>query len=260
MVNSQQVHHYGPRFHLVQNTFLETLLTKLCLPETKQPIINHLILELYQGLIQIAVNNAFPTIEKKFDTRMAEIHPEASLNARIFKESTRAICVNLARAGTYPSHICYDFLHNILPAENLRQDHIFAARMTDNSQQVTGTHLGSYKIGGDIENAFVIFPDPMGATGGTILSAIEYYRKKIDGTAKKFIALHLIVTPEYLQKVLHLDDVHVFALRVDRGLSSKEILQSPLGLYWQQEKGLNEKQYIVPGAGGLGELLNNSYV
>lgn len=254
------VHHYGPRFHLVQNVFLETLLTKLCLPETKQPAINHLISELYRGLIQTAVNTLLPTETKDFKTRMAEIHPSALLSAQIFDETTRAVCVNLARAGTYPSHICYDFLHNILPPENLRQDHIFAARMTDNSQQVTGTHLGSYKIGGGVDKAFVIFPDPMGATGGTILSAIDYYRKKIEGTARNFIALHLIVTPEYLQKVLPMQDVQVFALRVDRGLSSKDVLQSPLGLYWPQEKGLNEKQYIVPGAGGLGELLNNSYV
>ena len=259
MPNSK-VHHYGSQFHLVQNTFLETLLTKLCIPETKQPTINHLVTELYHGLIQTAVNHLFPNEEKEFKTRMAEVHPKSSLKARVFKESSRAICVNLARAGTYPSHICYDFLHNILPAENLRQDHIFAARMTDNSQQVTGTHLGSYKIGGGIEDAYVIFPDPMGATGGTILSAIDYYRKKIDGTAKSYIALHLIVTPEYLQKVLPQPDVQVFALRVDRGLSSAEVLNSPLGLYWSTEKGLNEKQYIVPGAGGLGELLNNSYV
>ena len=26
------------------------------------------------------------------------------------------------------------------------------------------------------------------------------------------------------------------------------------------ESGLNERDYIVPGAGGLGEILNNSYV
>ena len=26
------------------------------------------------------------------------------------------------------------------------------------------------------------------------------------------------------------------------------------------EKGLNQNQYIIPGAGGVGELLNNSFV
>lgn len=254
-------HHYGPQFHLVQNTYLESLLTRLCLPETQQPEINRLVEKLYQGLIQTAVNETFPKKIQTFETRMHNLHPKSPLTAETFSAETRAVSVNLARAGTFPSHICYDFLHSILPAENLRQDHIFAARMTDNSHQVTGTHLGNYKIGGHVENSFVIFPDPMGATGGTLTSALDFYDHKIEGDVKSFIALHLIVTPEYLKKVLnHSKRIQVFALRVDRGLSSAEILNSPLGLYWDQEKGLNDKQYIVPGAGGLGELLNNSYV
>lgn len=254
-------HHYGPQFHLIDNVYLETLLTRLCLSETKQPEINRLIEKLYQGLIQTATNAIFPKEIKSFKTRMHEMHPEIELQAQVFSSKTRAVSVNLARAGTFPSHICYDFLHTLLPAENLRQDHIFAARLTNNAQQVTGTHLGSFKIGGDVTKSYVIFPDPMGATGGTLTSAIDYYEKEIQGPAEAFIALHLIVTPEYLKKVLnHSKKIQVFALRVDRGLSSTEVLKSPLGLYWDQEKGLNDKQYIVPGAGGLGELLNNSFV
>ncbi len=258
---STEYHHYGPQFHLVNNVYLESLLTRLCLAETNQPEINRLVEKLYQGLIQTAVNQVFRKEIKNFDTRMSTAHPGIELTAQVFSQNTKAICVNLARAGTFPSHICYDFLHSILPAENLRQDHIFAARLTNVSQQVTGTHLGSFKIGGSVENSTVIFPDPMGATGGTLTSAMDYYEKQIDGQADSYIALHLIVTPEYLKKVLnHSKRIQVFALRVDRGLSSSDVLKSPLGLYWDQEKGLNENQYIVPGAGGLGELLNNSYV
>ncbi|MBC7420444.1 MAG: uracil phosphoribosyltransferase [Bdellovibrio sp.] len=254
-------HHYGPQFHLLNNVFLESLLTRLCLNETKQPEINRLIEKLYHGLIEAAVNELFKKDIKNFKTRMSEIHPEVTLTAQVFSQITKAVSVNLARAGTFPSHICYDFLHTILPAENLRQDHIFAARTMNTSHQVTGTNLGGFKIGGSVENSHVIFPDPMGATGGTLASAIDYYEKQIEGPAKSFIALHLIVTPEYLKKVLnHSKRIQVFALRVDRGLSPAEVLKSPLGLYWDQEKGLNEHQYIVPGAGGLGELLNNSFV
>jgi uracil phosphoribosyltransferase len=256
-----KTHHYGSQFHLVDNTYLETVLTRLCLSETKQPEINRLVENLYQGLIEISTNHLFPKETKQFPTRMSEAHPQSLLSAEVFSEKTNAVSVNLARAGTFPSHICYDFLHRILPAENLRQDHIFAARLTDNAQKVTGTHLGSYKIGGGVNESYVIFPDPMGATGGTLTSAIDYYENQIEGQVKSFIALHLIVTPEYLKKVLnHSNRIQVFALRVDRGLSPKKVLNSPLGLYWNEEKGLNDKQYIVPGAGGLGELLNNSYV
>lgn len=257
----RQMHHYGPQFHLVQNTYLESLLTRLCVQETLQPEINRLIEKLYQGLIQTSANQLFPKVQKQLATRMSQTHPDCLLSCETFNLLTKAVSVNLARAGTFPSHICYDFLHQILPAENLRQDHIFAARITNEDQQVKGTHLGSYKIGGSVENTFVFFPDPMGATGGTLTSAIDYYERQIEGPAKMYIALHLIVTPEYLKKVLHYSkNIQVFALRVDRGLSPKDILNSPLGLYWDQEKGLNDKQYIVPGAGGLGELLNNSFV
>ncbi len=55
-------------------------------------------------------------------------------------------------------------------------------------------------------------------------------------------------------------DAIIFAARLDRGFSSEKALNSPPGKHWDEEKGLNEKQYIVPGAGGVGELINNSFV
>lgn len=246
-------HHYGPHFHLIENAFLQSLLTELCQSKTTQPQLNRLIKEIYHGLISSTANLCFPQIPQVVKTRMNH-----DLNSPAFDPNTKAVCVNLARAGTLPSHICYEFLHWILPATNIRQDHIFASRLIDSAEQVTGTHLGGYKIGGGVENSFILFPDPMGATGSTIISAIDTYENKIQGAPQKYIALHLVVTPEYLKKVLnHSPKLTVIALRVDRGLSDKKVLDSPLGLYWDQEKGLNEKQYIIPGAGGLGELLNN---
>ena len=106
-----------------------------------------------------------------------------------------------------------------------------------------------------------MFHNPMGATGATITSTIELYKNSVLGPAKRFLALHLIVTPEYLKHVTEAHpDVVVYALRLDRGLSAKEVLDSELGLYWDKEKGLNENDYIVPGAGGFGEIMNNSFV
>jgi len=73
--------------------------------------------------------------------------------------------------------------------------------------------------------------------------------------------MHLIVTPEYIKRVLadH-PDVIIYALRLDRGLSEPAVLQTVPGERWDEERGLNEHQYIVPGAGGVGEILNNSWV
>lgn len=254
-------HHYGPQVHFDDSPFISGVLAKLCSPNTYQPEINNLVEFLYRRLISQAVNSEFPVEDFSQPTRMTEMHPEQLLSGTRIDQKQKAVCINLARAGTYPSHICYNFLHYALPAQNIRQDHIFAARTTNNEHHVTGTNFGSLKIGGDVKDSIVIFPDPMGATGNTIVSAIDHYKKKIEGPAKKFIALHLIVTPEYLKKVLTAHpEVVIYAVRLDRGLSPEAVLKAPPGKYWDQEKGLNDKHYIVPGGGGFGEIMNNSFV
>jgi hypothetical protein len=43
-------------------------------------------------------------------------------------------------------------------------------------------------------------------------------------------------------------------------MSPPEVLRSVPGTYPDRERGLNEIQYIVPGAGGLGEVINNVFV
>jgi hypothetical protein len=47
---------------------------------------------------------------------------------------------------------------------------------------------------------------------------------------------------------------------VDRGLSPSEVLNCEPGERWSEERGLNDKQYIVPGGGGFGEIMNNSWI
>jgi len=126
---------------------------------------------------------------------------------------------------------------------------------------VTGTNVSGNKIGGDVEEALVLFPDPMGATGTSIADAISIYRDEVEGTPRKIICAHLIITPEYLKKITTIHpDVSIYALRLDRGLSPEEIMETVPGERWEEETGLNERQYIVPGAGGLGEIINNSFV
>src|SRR5438309_4576827 len=100
---------------------------------------------------------------------MTQMHADQLLTKTIVDPEQRAVSVNLARAGTFPSHICYTTLNYILNPACVRQDHISAARKTNEHHRVTGTTFGASKIGGDIEKAILIFPDPMGATGGTIV-------------------------------------------------------------------------------------------
>ena len=134
------------------------------------------------------------------------------------------------------------------------------SRITNEDGKVTGSHFGDSKIGGDVDGAFVLFPDPMGATGGSLCEAIRYYKTRVAGTARKYITVNLIVTPEYLRRMAaEHPDVVVYALRLDRGSSSAEVLQTRPGTRWAEESGLTEKQYIVPGGGGFGEIMNNAW-
>jgi uracil phosphoribosyltransferase len=254
-------HHYGSQVHILNNTYLNGLLAKLCAPETFQPEINHQVEILYSHLLTTVMNEQFPKELIQTQTRMTESHPDALLTSERIKPLQRVISVNIARAGTYPSHICFNALHYAIHHSVLRQDHIFAARATNRQNQVTGTEIGATKIGGDKQDSIVLFPDPMGATGNTLIAALDYYKNSVAGQARQMIALHLIVTPEYLKRVLtRHPDVTVYALRLDRGLSSEAVLRTPPGKLWDQERGLNDNDYIVPGGGGFGEIMNNSFV
>jgi uracil phosphoribosyltransferase len=106
----------------------------------------------------------------------------------------------------------------------------------------------------------VICPDPMGATGSTIEYTYHYYQNLSHHRPLEIIALHLIVTPEYLLRMKkNCPGIKVVFLRLDRGLSTEKALKEIPGKIWEEERGLSEFDYIVPGAGGIGEVLNNSF-
>ncbi len=264
---SELEHQYGKNVHLLSDPVLFTLLAHLCSPETTQPQVNLLVRKLYESLVHTVVSQEFPRKPGRVTTRMAAKHPrEGAFTAELMDREQAAVSVNLARAGTYPSHLCYEFLNQLLNPALVRQDHILMSRQTDSKHQVTGASSGGYKIGGSVDNSIVLLPDPMGATGSTMIEVLDLYKNAFGGTvkagkAKKYIALHLIVTPEYLKNVQKRhSDLVVYALRLDRGLSPQEILSTRPGELWDSEKGLNGEQYIVPGGGGFGEILNNAYV
>lgn len=256
---SEMEHHYGPNVHILSDPFLLSHLAQLCSEETAQPVINELITTLYSSLLKVVVNHEFPRKLAQIKTRMAAFHREGMFQGPIIDPATQTVSVNLARAGTLPSHICYTALNYFMTPKQVRQDHISIARTVDGVEKVTGSQVSGHKIGGPIDDAIVLFPDPMGATGGTLVEALDLYKSR--GKALKYIAAHCIVTPEYLKNILaRHPDVLVYAIRLDRGLSTESVLDSVPGTFWDQEKGLNEKQYIVPGGGGFGEIMNNAYV
>ena len=258
----QQIeHHYPEQVTLLSSHYLSSLVTQLSQPETRQPYFNELVKEIYRQMLEIIMNHQWPTLNTEVATRMTSLHPEQRLLAQVFDPKQKAVCVDVARAGMLPSQVFFDHLNWLVDPDGVRQDHVYAARLTNEKGEVTQTHLSDSKIGGDIQDQFVFLPDPMGATGLSLCEVIDHYKKNVDGQPKKFIAVHMIVTPEYIRQVTNQHpDVQIYAARLDRGLSSSDALKLAPGQLWEQEKGLNDSQYIVPGAGGVGELINNAFV
>jgi len=253
-------HRYGGNVHILADPLALNLLAQLCSRGTVQPRVNQLMKRLYQTLLHQVVASEFPNAEQAIETRMIDILPEGVWRGPAIDTAAKAVAVAVARAGIMPSQVAYDYLNETVDPNGVRQDHLSLARETDADGKVTGAALGSAKIGGDVDGAFMLIPDPMGATGSTISKVLGHYRAHVKGTPKRVLALHLIITPEYLRHVTsNHPDVSVWAFRLDRGLSSPEALAAVPGELWDQECGLTDQQYIVPGGGGLGEVMNNSY-
>ena len=238
-----------------------SLLTRACSPDTVQPIFGRLVTMLYDGLTRVVLAAELPRERVDVPTRMSSTHREAVYRGLAIDPRTKAVTVAVARAGTMPSQIVFELLNEVVEPECVRQDHLFMSRQTNEAGEVIGALWHDAKIGKDIEGRYVMFPDPMGATGSSIISAINHYKSALEGTAAKIITMHLMITPEYVRNVKKAHpDVVIYALRLDRGLSTDKALSSPPGKYWDEERGLTDTQYIVPGAGGVGELLNNAWV
>jgi uracil phosphoribosyltransferase len=238
-------HEYGPNVHLLDDPLAWTQLARLCARDTVQPEVGRLVRTLYEKLSEVMVAAEFPRERVAVPTRMVIKSPEAVYRGLAIDPNTQVVTIGIARAGTMPSQVVYELLNEVLDPAGVRQDHLFMSRATDADGKVVGATWHDAKIGRDVEDRILVFPDPMGATGSSLNSALT----------------HLIVTPEYIRNVLdkHPDTV-IYALRLDRGLSPADVLATTPGKRWSEERGLDEHQYIVPGAGGVGEILNNAWV
>ena len=182
-------------------------------------------------------------------------------HGQVTDPATRTVVVDIARAGMVPAQVCFDALNHVLDPACVRQDHLVMNRVTDDAGKVTGARIFADKTGGEVGGQVVIFPDPMGATGSSLCQAISHYTEEAGGTPAAVITMNLIVTSEFIQKLVGTHpDTALYALRLDRGLSDPDVLASVPGTYPDREVGLDAQHYIVPGAGGLGEVINNVFV
>ena len=256
----EQKHHYGSKVHLVGDRYNLGVLAQFCAKNTGHSALHGLVRQLYRDLLFRVLSAEFPRHLTKVETAMAGNCLDAWWEGVIVDDSTSAVVVDISRAGDLPSQLVFDILSRQLKAEGVRKDHIYSQRVTDpTTHQVIGANLSGSKIGGLIAGRYLICPDPMGATGSTIVEALAYYRSRQLGAPAKVILVHLIVTPEYLRCVTEkCPEATVYALRLDRGLSPLDVLQTVPGERWSEERGLTNHGYIVPGAGDIGARLNNT--
>ena len=253
-------HRYGDRVHVLDDAFLLTALARLSSPESTRAEVLSLLRSVNHTLVMTALGRELLTTGCEIPTRMAEVHPGAGVySGKVFDRDQKVVVCDVVRGGILPSQICFELLTSVLPDPNVRLDHLTMSRTTDDEGQVTGVDLSGSKIGGTVEGATLVLPDPMGASGSTALRAIEFYEQNF-GRPRRVVCLPTICTPEFLRAVLGAsDDLCVYTARLDRGLSAPDVLACVPGERWDEERGLDDKSYIVPGAGGMGEILNNSW-
>lgn len=89
------------------------------------------------------------------------------------------------------------------------------------------------KLAKDISQRVAIILDPMLATGGSIIAAIDLLKRN---DVKKIYSLNLVCAPEGVKKVLDLHpDIEIYTAALDEGL--------------------NENGYILPGLGDAGDRI-----
>lgn len=253
---------YGANVHVLDDPVALAWLARMGSREVTQPELGRIVRRLYEHLAVVVLAAELPRARIDVPTRMVSAtRPEAVYRGIAVDSRTKVVSVGIARAGTVPSQITYETLNELCEPDGVRQDHLFMSRKTDEHGRVIGTDWHDAKIGTQVAGRIVLFPDPMGATGGSMSMAMSHYKTRLDGPPALVIAMNLIVTPEYIQRMTRdHPDARIYAFRLDRALSSPEALASVPGTHPAQERGLDEHQYIVPGAGGLGELLNNAWV
>lgn len=254
-------HRYGPAVHLLSDPYQLSLLARIGSPDTGTELVSGLVRSAYRHLFGQVLAAEFPTVEDSVKTRMAATEPRGVYEGPRFCQRTKLVLCAVIRAGILPAQICYELACEVLSPANVRLDFLNLSRTTDDDGQVTGVRLDGSNIGGPVEDAVVVIPDPMGATGGTIERVAQIYENEQGGKPGRLAVAHLMVTPEAIQRlVANCPSLTIYAGRLDRGMSPPEVLDTIPGTRPDEERGLNDVQYIVPGAGGMGELLTNAWV
>jgi len=149
---SEIEHLYGPQYHILSDPYLLSGLSRLGSEACKQPELHYWVGRLYRSLLAQAVNLSFEKKLLPFTTRMHRYHPaESSFEMKVPNPDVKIVVVNIARAGTVPSYVCYDELNYFFKPEGIRQDHLIMNREVDADGRVTGSVMNASKIGATLK-------------------------------------------------------------------------------------------------------------
>lgn len=167
------------------------------------------------GLMAYEISRDLQTVEKTIETPIS--------NATVEVLAKDIVIVPILRAGLG----MVDGIQNLIP--NAKVGHIGLYR--DESTLMPQTYYAKFPE--EIKTGTVLLVDPMLATGGSLVKAIEILKEK---GAKEIIYAGLVGVPEGIKKVHQTyPDVKIFLAALDQCL--------------------NEKGYIVPGLGDCGDRI-----
>lgn len=255
-------HAFSDKVHLSSNPMLNAYAARISHEGTEQPLLNDMIRMIFLMLMVDGLRG-FPRKLVAVKTPMAEKEKLAGYWAgEIADPETRVVIADVIRAGSVPSEAVYGAMTTIINPDCVRKDVFIMSRKTDAAGKVTGTDCSGSKIGGTIANSVLIIPEPMVATGGTISQLLDLYKSMDLGMPQMVIVLAMIITPEAIRRITKAHpEVIIHAARLDRGKSAPGVRDHMPGMNAAHERGLREEdQYIVPGAGGLGERQTGSWV
>ncbi|MDO8642094.1 MAG: uracil phosphoribosyltransferase [Candidatus Woesearchaeota archaeon] len=264
-------HGYGPNVHILNDPLLLAMIAKIGHPQTDQSSALRALGYFYQAAMHHVVRNEVGTNDSDIETRMSAHDPDhARYTGPMPSDEHGIVLVSILRGGAPATEKAKEYLA-FATGRPVRTDYIMANRTTDEGHHVTGCAVSGAKLAENpsVDSKILVVTDPMGATGGTILGARDLYTGKLGlmnanfplpervGTYDRMVAVHLIVAPEYLVRMeKEFPDLRIYAGRVDRGLSHPDALKAPPGTMRSLERGLNDRQYILPGAGDLGAVFS----
>ena len=201
----------------LSNSLTETLMTHLRDQRTDAMRFRHTISELTKQLVYEALNG-FPLSQKKITTWTGESEYDSV-------DEQNIVVVTVLRAGMP----MLDSVMELLPEAHAG----FLAMRRD---ETTHKSILYYDRLPDCKGKTVLLVDPMVATGGSMIDALELIKTR---KPLKIITLNIIGSPEGVNALKNIyPDVNIYIAQID-------------------EK-LNDDKYIIPGLGDAGDRSYNT--